>query len=103
MRSITVLSLFLALLCLGKAVPTVIDMSYCGFGGSYCGESFNDDVYSRSNTVLLAYAIISTNGALVVDADNYPKTQVQNWRNTGKRVMLSIGGPNNNWTNAFDT
>lgn len=103
MRPITVICLFLVLLCLGKAAPTIIDMSYCGFGGSYCGESFNDDVYARSNSVLLAYAIVSTNGALVVDADNYPKAQVQTWRNTGKRVLLSIGGPNINWTNAFDT
>lgn len=60
-------------------------------------------MYSYSNTVLLAYAIISTNGAVVVDADNYPKKEVNHWKNTGKRVLLSIGGPNTKWTNAFLT
>ncbi len=86
-----------------KAAPNIINMAFCGFGGGYCGESFADDVYSYSNTVLLAYGIISTNGALVIDTDNYPKKEMNHWRNTGKRVLLSIGGPNTKWTNAFDS
>jgi chitinase len=87
----------------GQAAPTVISMSYCGFDGKYCGESISDDVYARTSNVLLAYAIIGTNGAVIVDADNYPKHHVNQWRNTGKRVLLSIGGPNNNWTHAFSS
>lgn len=54
--------------------PNVISMAYCGFSGNFCGESINDDVYARSVNVILSYAIISSNGAVMVDADHYPKT-----------------------------
>ena len=86
-----------------NAAPTALTMSYCGFGAFYCGDSFNDDVYSRSNSVLLAYALIAGNGAIIVDADNYPKNLVTTWRNTGKRVVLSIGGPSADWTRVYES
>lgn len=100
------LSLFvllaLTLVHIGCA-PNSITVQYCGFGGKYCGESINDDVYSRSTNVILSYAVVGSNGAVIVDADNYPKTETNNWRNTGKRIWLSVGGPNNNWNNAFSS
>lgn len=85
----------------GEAGPTTISISYCGFSGQYCGESYNDDVYARSANVFLSYAIVGTNGAVIVDADHYPKTETTNWRNTAKRIFLSVGGPSNQWANAF--
>jgi hypothetical protein len=57
------------------AAPTIINnMAYCGFGERFCGDSFNDDVYSRINNVVLAYALIASNGAIYIDTDNYPKS-----------------------------
>lgn len=44
--------------------------AYCGFGGLYCGEFYNDDVYARTNNVILAYALIAPNGAAIIDPDN---------------------------------
>lgn len=86
-----------------NAAPTALTMSYCGFGAFYCGDSYNDDVYSRSNSVLLSYALIAGNGAIIIDADNYPKNLVTTWRNTGKRVLLSIGGPSADWTHVYES
>lgn len=86
-----------------QAAPTALVMSYCGFGEFFCGDSFNDDVYSRSNSVLLSYALIAGNGAIIVDADNYPKNQVTTWRNTGKKVLISIGGPRADWTHVYES
>lgn len=105
MRLVISVGIF-SLLLIGSqvnAVPTALTMSYCGFGPFYCGHSFNDDVYTRSNSVLLAYALIAGNGAIIVDADNYPKNLVTTWRSTGKRVLLSIGGPSADWTHVYES
>lgn len=91
----------LALLSGAVVAPTVINMAYCGFGGNYCGDSFNDDVYARTNNVLLSYALIAPNGAVILDTDNYPRNQVTSWKNTGKRVFLSVGGPRGEWTSVY--
>lgn len=71
---------------------------YCGFGGNFCGESYNDDVNPRASIVILAYADIAPNGEIIIDAVNFPKAQFTNWKNTGKKVFLSIGGHKSDWT-----
>lgn len=96
-----ILLCMLALFAAINTAPTVINMAYCGFGDNYCGQSYADDVFSRSNNVLLAYALIAPTGAIIVDADNYPRNLVTTWRNTGKRIFLSIGGPRGDWTNVY--
>jgi chitinase len=101
--TLTIAVCLLALLGGAFAAPNVINMAYCGFSNTYCGDSFNDDVYSRSNNVLLAYALIAPNGAIILDTDNYPRNQVTNWKNTGKRVFLSVGGPFATWTSVYDS
>lgn len=92
---------FILLFAGTAAAPTIINMAYCGFGERFCGDSFNDDVYSRTNNVVLAYALIASNGAIYIDTDNYPRNQITNWKNTGKRIFLSIGGPKADWTSVY--
>jgi chitinase len=105
MTTSSYLSILLVVGLLGcvSAAPNILSVAYCGFGGNYCGESINDDVYSRATHVLLAYAVVTPNGAVSVDADHFPKNEVNNWRNTGKKIWLSVGGPNNQWINAFSS
>lgn len=105
MRSSLFLSMAVIAILLGcvSALPNILSVAYCGFGGNYCGESINDDVYSRATHVLLAYAVVAPNGAVTVDAEHFPKNEVSNWRNTGKKIWLSVGGPNNQWANAFSS
>jgi hypothetical protein len=98
---VAIAAILLALLTFQGAGLNIINMAYCGFGEFYCGESYNDDVYSRTNNVILAYALIAPNGAAIIDADNYPRNQVVNWKNTGKRIFLSVGGPKADWTNVY--
>lgn len=97
MRSSLFLSAVIIVTLLGcaSAVPNILSLVYCGFGGNYCGQSIDDDVYSRATHVLLAYAVVTPNGAISVDADHFPNNEVNNWRNTGKKIWLSVGGPNN--------
>ena len=78
-------------------------MYFCGFGGNFCGQSSIDDVNSKSTTVILAFANILTNGSIEVDDANYPRTIAQNWKNSGKKVLLSIGGQNVDWNVAYTT
>jgi hypothetical protein len=96
-------AVMVALLGCVAAAPNVLSVSYCGFGGNYCGESISDDVNPRATHVLLSYALVAPNGALLLDADHFPKAEVTNWRNTGKKIWLSVGGPNNRWANAFSS
>jgi chitinase len=37
------------------------------------------------------------------DGNNINKTMIASWRQTGKFVLLSVGGPNNLWNNAFSS
>lgn len=63
----SLIPLLLALLITNTlSAPTYISMSYCGFGDNFCGESSTNDVYSGSSSVLLSYALIATNGAIIV-------------------------------------
>lgn len=96
-------AVIVALISCTVAAPNTLSVSYCGFGGNFCGESINDDVNSRATHVLLSYAVVGSNGAVLIDADHYPKSEVNNWRNTGKKIWLSVGGPNNQWVNAFSS
>lgn len=80
-----------------------LNIYYCGFGGNFCGESFNDDVYARASVVILAFADIASNGELIVDSANFPKKEVNGWRNTGKKVMLSVGGHKSDWSFAYSS
>ena len=78
-----------------------LSMFYCGFSERYCGHSVSDDVYSKASYVILAFANIQPSGAVICDTDHFPAHQFQGWKNTGKKVLLSIGGQNGNWTHVF--
>ncbi len=65
MRPLLPLLLALFLVHMHSA-PTAITMSYCGFSDRFCGDSNANDVYSGSNSVLLSYALIGDNGAIIV-------------------------------------
>ena len=98
----TYILLCILLLVAGTAAaPSVLNVAYCGFGINFCGDSISDDVYSRTNNVILAYANIANNGVIYIDTDNYPRNQIINWKNTGKRIFLSIGGPKADWTYVY--
>ena len=70
---------------------------FCGFSGIFCGQSFSDDVNPRANLVILAFANTQDNGTVLVDTAYFPSSEVSQWQNSGKRVLLSIGGQFDNW------
>lgn len=76
-------------------------MFYCGFGKDFCGQSTTDDVNAKSNIVLLAFANILNNGSIEVDQVNFPTNLVNSWKNSNKKVFLSIGGQNVDWDVGF--
>lgn len=78
-----------------------LSMFYCGFSGDYCGQSTIDDVHPSASFVILAFANTQSNGAIIVDEANFPTTNVQKWRSSGKKVVISVGGQNGNWNSIF--
>lgn len=40
---------------------------YCGFSGTYCGQSSNDDTNLNASLIILAFANILPNGTVVMD------------------------------------
>ena len=81
--------------------PHILSMFYCGFGKDFCGQSSTDDVASKASFVILAFANILTNGSIEVDNNNFPTNLQYSWKNTGKKVLLSVGGQNVDWDTAF--
>ncbi len=77
-------------------------MFWCGFGWEFCGQSNNvNDVTSKADFVLLAFANINSDGSVLVDAANFPTSLVTGWKRSGKKVLLSVGGQNGKWSSAF--
>lgn len=77
-------------------------MFYCGFSGDFCGQSKINDVHSSINTVILAFANTLPDGQIIVDSDvNFPKGPMDQWKNSGKSVIISVGGQNGNWAYVF--
>lgn len=73
---------------------------WCGFSLSFCGQSSTNDINPKTTIVVLAFANIEES-MVVVDTTNWPTTLITNWQQQGKKVILSIGGQNVNWTTAF--
>lgn len=56
---------------------------------------------SKADFVMLAFANIQPDGSVLVDDVNFPKTFVTNWKKSGKKVLISVGGASGNWSSAF--
>ena len=78
-----------------------LSMFYCGFGKDFCGQSTTDDVQSKASIVILAFANILNNGSIEVDNNNFPTNLQLSWKNSGKKVLISVGGQNVDWDTAF--
>lgn len=76
-------------------------MFYCGFGKDFCGQSTTDDVATKASFVILAFANILNNGSIEIDTNNFPTNLQYSWKNTGKKILLSVGGQNVDWDTAF--
>lgn len=79
----------------------VLGEYWCGFGGSYCGQSTGNDVNAAATHVIMAFANTNENGSIAVDSSDFPTALVQGWQNAGKVVTLSVGGANVSWTTVF--
>lgn len=80
-----------------------LSMFYCGFGKDFCGQSTTDDVSPKASIVILAFANILTNGSIEVDSANFPSSLQYYWKINNKKVLISIGGQNVDWSVAFTT
>ena len=78
-----------------------LSMFYCGFDKDFCGQSTTDDVTTKASFVILAFANILNNGSIEVDRNKFPTNLQYSWKNTGKKVILSVGGQNVDWDTAF--
>lgn len=78
-----------------------LSMFYCGFGKDFCGQSSTNDVSTKASFVLLAFANILNNGSIEVDRNNFPTNLQYSWKNSNKKVLLSVGGQNVDWDVAF--
>lgn len=76
-------------------------MFYCGFGDTFCGQSKTNDVYSSIDTVIMAFANTIPGGKAIVDELNFPWVIVNEWRKSGKTVIISVGGENGKWSYVF--
>lgn len=78
-----------------------VSMFYCGFGANFCGQSTDDDVNPKTRTVILAFVNTQPDGSVIADDANFPTALISKWKNSGKRVVISVGGQNGNWPNVF--
>jgi chitinase len=101
------LAIFITLLTIGaltvSAASYDVTMFYCGFGGNFCGQSTTDDVNPNVKIVILAFVNTQPDGSVIADEANFPTALVRSWQNSGKRVIISVGGQNGNWPNVFAT
>ncbi len=49
----------------------------------------------------MAFANTKSDGSIVVDSANFPSALVKNWKSSGKKVILSVGGQNGYWDTIF--
>lgn len=92
--------LLLTFVVLGSASYS-LSMFWCGFHWSFCGQSKTDDVNSKANFIMLAFANIQPDGSVLVDDANFPTSLVRNWQYYNKKVLISVGGASGNWSAAF--
>jgi chitinase len=78
-------------------------MFYCGFSGDFCGQSNIDDVNPKTSIIILAFLNTSPDGSAIIDGNNFPTSQVKQWKSQGKIVVLSVGGQNGNWATVFSS
>lgn len=74
------------------ATDPIVSIFYCGFSGSFCGQSTTDDVNPKAKFVVLAFANTQTDGKVITDDDHFPTALVTNWKKNGKKVFISVGG-----------
>ena len=98
---LTSVLLLLLITCLVQSYD--LSMFYCGFGGNFCGQSTDDDVYYKSTTVILAFVNTQTDGSVIADDANFPIALISKWHSVGKKVAISVGGQNGNWPNVFSS
>ncbi len=86
----------------------VLSIFWCGFSGSYCGQSDGDDVNPRATHVIMAFANSTPNGSVVIDPVDILQpsginvgTLINGWQYSGKKVLISVGGQNGNWSAIF--
>lgn len=84
-----------------KAGTDVLSVYYCGFGGNFCGQSTDNDVYPKTTLVILAFANTLSDGSIIMDEVNFPTLPYNDWKASGKNVLISVGGQNGNWGNVF--
>jgi len=91
----------------------VLSIFWCGFNGSYCGQSVVDsaggnwngidDVNPKATHVILAFANSSSSGdgSVTVNTEYWPTDLIKSWQASGKKVIISVGGQNGNWSDIF--
>jgi hypothetical protein len=72
------MTLLAAIAVISSSDPVAI--YYCGFSGSFCGQSNTDDTNHNTTLVVLAFANILSNGSVVMDTDHYPCSLVAKWQ-----------------------
>lgn len=97
----SMLPLFKILLLIVPLLSAPVAVYYCGFSGSFCGQSTTNDANINSSLIILAFANIATNGSIIIDQTNFPCDFVKLWQSEGKKVFLSIGGEAANWSSLF--
>ena len=87
----------------------VVSMFWCGTEGTqgcYQSKNFND-INQAVNYVFVAFAVPDSNGALQFEVSSNFSSEVKALKKSGKKVILSIGGQNSDWSgvlnNAADT
>jgi hypothetical protein len=69
-----------------------LSIFYCGFSGAYCGHSSTNDVNSKATIVILAFVNTQADGSVKMDEANFPHGPFSEWKASGKKVLLSVGG-----------
>lgn len=75
----------------------IMSIFWCGSLNDTCSDqSKGDDVYAKATHVIMAFANTTSDGSIV--ADNMPTDLISKWHNSGKKVIISVGGQNGRWT-----
>lgn len=80
-----------------------LSIFYCGFSGEYCGHSSTNDVNSKATIVILSFVNTQADGSVKMDEANFPHTPFSEWKESGKRVLLSVGGEHGNFNTVFSS
>lgn len=99
MNMLMCLILLISIVC--GALGFKNSMFYCGFSGDYCGQSKINDVHPSISTMILAFVNTLPDGKVIIDAENYPGNLTEEWKRSGKEIIISVGGQNGNWAFVF--